>query len=171
MQQFPVSHFQTGSIVFKRVSITHTMYSEQCVFCRDVIRDHNASIIYENNNIMAFMDIAPVEPGHVLVVPKEHYVNILDIDEWSYLEVHRIAKKLTPAIIRAVDAEAVNIGQNNGACANQRVFHYHLHIIPRFCDRRLDWSRRTVGESELTEVAKKIKEQIRNHEGTVPALK
>ncbi len=147
------------------------MYSEQCVFCRDVIRDHKASIVYENNNVMAFMDIAPVEAGHILVVPKEHYVNILDIDEWSYLEVHRIAKMLSPAIIRAVDAEAVNIGQNNGACANQRVFHYHLHIIPRVCDRRLEWSRRTVKGDELEEVAVRIRAEISNHDGRMPVLK
>ena len=141
------------------------------MFCRDVIRDRKASIIYENSNVLAFMDIAPVEPGHVLVVPKEHYVNILDIDEWSYLEVHRVAKQLSPAIIRAVCGEAVNIGQNNGACANQRVFHYHLHIIPRFCDRRLDWSRRNVLEKELDEVAEKIKAEIQNHDGETPVLK
>lgn len=147
------------------------MYSEQCVFCRDVIRDRKASVIYENTNVLAFMDIAPVEPGHVLVVPKEHYVNILDIDEWSYLEVHRIAKTLSPAIIRAVEAEAVNIGQNNGACANQRVFHYHLHIIPRFCDRRLEWSRRTVRDRELEEVAVKIRSEIQNHDAKIPELK
>ena len=141
------------------------------MFCRDVIRDRKASIIYENNNVVAFMDIAPVEPGHVLVVPREHYVNILDIDEWSYLEVHRVAKQLSPAIIRAVGGEAVNIGQNNGACANQRVFHYHLHIIPRFCDRRLDWSRRIVRENELDEVAEKIRAEIQNRDGAIPELK
>ncbi len=141
------------------------------MFCRDVIRDRKASIIYENSNVLAFMDIAPVEPGHVLVVPKEHYVNILDIDEWSYLEVHRVAKQLSPAIIRAVGGEAVNIGQNNGACANQRVFHYHLHIIPRFCDRRLDWSRRNVRDKELDEVAEKIRAEIQNHDGEMPELK
>lgn len=147
------------------------MYKEQCVFCRDVIKDRKASIVYENNNVMAFMDIAPVEAGHVLVVPKEHYENIMDIEEWSYLEIHRIAKKISPAIVRAVEAEAVNIGQNNGACANQRVFHYHLHIIPRFCDRRLEWSRRTVKDSELDNVAERIRKEIDNINGEMPVLK
>lgn len=147
------------------------MYKEQCVFCRDVIRDRKASIIFENSNVVAFMDIAPVEPGHVLVVPREHYENIMDIEEWVYLEVHRVAKKLSPSIVRAVEAEAVNIGQNNGACANQRVFHYHVHIIPRFCDRRLEWSRRTAGESELEKVAVRIREEMDNPDGRLPVLK
>ena len=147
------------------------MYKEHCVFCRDVVKDRNASIVFENSNVLAFMDIAPVEPGHVLVVPKEHYENIMDIEEWVYLEVHRVAKKISPAIVRAVEAEAVNIGQNNGACANQRVFHYHLHIIPRFCERRLEWSRREVKEDELDDVARKIRSEIDNPDGETPILK
>ncbi len=147
------------------------MYKEDCVFCRDIVRDGKASIVFENNNVMAFMDIAPVEAGHVLVIPKEHYVNIMDIEEEIYLELQKVAKRLTPTIIRAVDAEAVNIGQNNGACANQRVFHYHLHIIPRICDRRLEWSRRNVKESELELVADKIRDEMKNPNGEIPQLK
>lgn len=117
------------------------------------------------------MDIAPVEAGHVLVVPKEHFVNIMDIEESTYLELQRVAKRLTPVIIRAVGAEAVNIGQNNGACANQRVFHYHLHIIPRICDRRLEWSRREVKGAELELVAEKIRKEMENPDGLIPRLK
>lgn len=147
------------------------MYKEDCVFCREIVRDGNASVIFENNNVLAFMDIAPVEAGHVLVIPKEHYENIMDIQEWTYLELQRVAKKLTPSIVRAVGAEAVNIGQNNGACANQRVFHYHLHIIPRVCDRRLEWSRREVKGDELEFVAEKIRKEMQNPDGKVPQLK
>ncbi len=147
------------------------MYKEDCVFCREIVKNGNASLVFENNNVVAFMDIAPVEAGHVLVIPKEHYENIMDIEEWTYLELQRVAKKLTPAIVRAVGAEAVNIGQNNGACANQKVFHYHLHIIPRVCDRRLEWSRREVKGDELELVAEKIRSEITNHEGRIPELK
>lgn len=147
------------------------MYQEDCIFCREIVTKKNAEIIFENNNVMAFMDIAPVETGHVLVIPKDHFVNILDIEESTYLELQRTAKKLTPSIIRAVGAEAVNIGQNNGECANQKVFHYHLHIIPRICDRRLEWSKRTVKGEELKQVAKKIMEEIMNPDGETPELK
>ncbi len=148
-----------------------TMYKEDCLFCREIVKDGNASLVFENNNVVAFMDIAPVEAGHVLVIPKEHFENIMDIEEWTYLELQRVAKKLTPAIVRAVGAEAVNIGQNNGACANQKVFHYHLHIIPRVCDRRLEWSRREVKGDELELVAEKIRAEISNHDGRIPDLK
>lgn len=147
------------------------MYKEDCVFCREIVKGKNAAVIFENHSIMAFMDIAPVETGHVLVIPKEHYVNIMDIEEDTYIELQRTARRLAPPIIRAVNAEAVNIGQNNGACANQKVFHYHLHIIPRVCDRRLEWSRREVKEDELGMVAEKIVAEINNPDGKIPVLK
>ena len=147
------------------------MYSENCVFCRDVIRDRKASIVYENDSVIAFMDIAPVEPGHVLVVPKDHYVNIMDIDEPVYLEVHRVTRMISPAVVRAVGADAVNIGQNNGACANQRVFHYHVHIIPRFCSRELNWGRKTVEDEELEQMAVLIRNEIADRVGRIPELR
>ena len=147
------------------------MYSENCVFCRDVIRGRKASIVYENDSVIAFMDIAPVEPGHVLVVPKDHYVNIMDIDEPVYLEVHRVTRMISPAIVRAVGADAVNIGQNNGACANQRVFHYHVHIIPRFCSRELNWGRRTMEDEELEQMAVLIRNEIADRVGRIPELR
>jgi bis(5'-nucleosidyl)-tetraphosphatase/histidine triad (HIT) family protein len=147
------------------------MYSENCVFCRDVIRDRKASIVYENDQVMAFMDIAPVEPGHVLVVPRDHYANIMDIDEPVYLEVHRVTRMISPAVVRAVGADAVNIGQNNGACANQRVFHYHVHIIPRFCSRELNWGRRTMEDEELEQMAVLIRNEIADRVGRIPELR
>ncbi len=147
------------------------MYSENCVFCRDVIRDRKASIVYENDQVMAFMDIAPVEPGHVLVVPRDHYANIMDIDEPVYLEVHRVTRMISPAVVRAVGADAVNIGQNNGACANQRVFHYHVHIIPRFCSRELNWGRKTVEDEELEQMAVLIRNEIADRVGRIPELR
>lgn len=136
------------------------MLKESCVFCREIIKAKKAAIIYDDEYTMAFMDIAPVEPGHVLVIPKNHYENILDIDTEEYLKVHKVAKVISPAIIKAMNADAINIGQNNGKCANQRVMHYHLHIIPRWCDRKLDWERKIVNDGELEKVAKKIVDSL-----------
>ncbi len=147
------------------------MYSENCVFCREIVRKRRAAIIYENDSVVAFMDIAPVEPGHVLVIPREHYVNILDISEETFLEVHRATKLISPAVVRAVGADAINIGQNNGSCANQRVFHYHVHIIPRFCSRELKWGRKIAVESELQKIASRIKEEIHDPNGKIPELR
>lgn len=150
------------------------MLDEDCVFCTDVIRDRKGSIVYENSETIAFMDYAPVEIGHILVIPKEHYVNIFDIEEESYLKVHRVARFISPAILKALGADALNIGQNNGPCANQIVMHYHLHLIPRFCDdgggepsehgrfarRPLNWGRKIMERDELDKVAQSIRAEI-----------
>jgi bis(5'-nucleosidyl)-tetraphosphatase/histidine triad (HIT) family protein len=139
------------------------MSAESCIFCQKVIKLGEASIIYENEVVISFMDIAPVEPGHVLVIPKKHYENILDIDYEEYLEVHRVTKFLSPYIVRAVGADGINVGQNNGKSANQRVFHYHVHIIPRFMDRELKWGRTNAEKEELEQVADLVRAEIRKN--------
>ncbi|MEM0159032.1 MAG: HIT family protein [Thermoplasmataceae archaeon] len=138
------------------------MQSENCIFCSEILGRRHAAFVFENEKVAAFMDIAPVEPGHCLVIPKKHFRDILEIDYDDYLEVHRVTKMLTPAVVRAVNADGVNIGQNNGSSANQRVFHYHVHIIPRFLNREIRWGRKVVLQSDLDEVAQSIREQLKN---------
>lgn len=147
---------------------------EDCVFCTDILGKRNGSVVYEDDETIAFMDYAPVEVGHVLVIPRKHFENIFDIDEKLYIKVHLIARKLAPSILKAMGAEALNIGQNNGPCANQIVMHYHLHLIPRFCEegygqsapngrfarRPLNWGRKIMDKEELDAVAETIREEI-----------
>ncbi|EQD28197.1 Histidine triad (HIT) protein, partial [mine drainage metagenome] len=116
----------------------------------------------------------PVEEGHLLVIPKRHYQSILDIEAEDYIKVHTLVRKLSPVLLRALGADGLNIGQNNGSCANQVVFHYHVHMIPRFnhnstpsissrgrfSDRQLKWERRLIGKEELLEVAAAIKKEL-----------
>ncbi len=151
------------------------MLSEDCVFCVDVIKGKKAAIIFEDESTMAFMDYAPVEVGHVLVIPKNHFENLLDIDEENFLNVQMVSKIIAPALLEAVNADALNVGQNNGICANQVVMHYHLHLIPRFCDgytgrassegrfasRSLSWKRRVVDRKELEAVANAIRIKLK----------
>ncbi|MCL4328910.1 MAG: HIT family protein [Candidatus Thermoplasmatota archaeon] len=141
--------------------------SEDCVFCREVIGRRNASIICENELAIAFMDHAPVEEGHMLVIPKKHFRDIFSVEEESYIAVHRMARELAPLVMKVTEADGMNIGQNNGACANQIVFHYHLHIIPRFCERKVSWDRRKVSTDELEKFAFLLREEIRKTPGTL----
>ncbi|WP_393971232.1 HIT family protein [Oxyplasma meridianum] len=136
------------------------MNQKSCVFCTEIVTKRNAAIIYEDDLTMAFMDNAPVEQGHVLVIPKSHYSNILDIPVDIYSAVHLVARKLAPAILLAINAEALNIGQNNGRCANQRVMHYHLHMIPRKCGREIEWIRKILTTEELKQTSQKIKKTL-----------
>jgi bis(5'-nucleosidyl)-tetraphosphatase/histidine triad (HIT) family protein len=136
------------------------MDRKSCVFCTEIVANRNAAIIYEDDLTMAFMDNAPVEQGHVLVIPKSHYSNILDIPDDIYSAVHLVAKKLAPAILLAMNADALNIGQNNGRCANQRVMHYHLHVIPRKCGRQIEWMRKILTTGELDEASQNIRKMF-----------
>ncbi|KAJ3211079.1 hypothetical protein HDU67_004787 [Dinochytrium kinnereticum] len=110
------------------------MPSKECIFCNIVQRQSPSHIVYEDDKILAFLDIAPLTKGHTLVIPKGHYANLLECptDLVSY-----IAEKipwLARGIMKAVDSSAFNVLQNNGATAGQVVFHLHFHILPRFKD-------------------------------------
>lgn len=134
------------------------MFKDGCIFCDDIAGKRRAAIVYEDDVSLAFMDLFPVEEGHTLVIPREHYENIFDIDAVHYSHVLEVGRVMAKAVLRALGADAINIGQNNGECANQRVMHYHLHIIPRWCDRNLNWERIRTDEKELNNVAQRIKE-------------
>ncbi len=97
-----------------------------------VRRELPATIVYEDEHTLAFLDIAPNNPGHTLVIPKEPARDIFDIDEASWLAVMKTVHLLAPVIREAVDAHGVNIAMNNGVAAGQKVFHPHVHIVPRY---------------------------------------
>jgi bis(5'-nucleosidyl)-tetraphosphatase/histidine triad (HIT) family protein len=150
------------------------MYDTECIFCTDIVAKRNAAIVYEDTDTMAFMDYAPVEEGHMLVIPKKHYGSILDIESEDYVRVHDLVRKISPILLRALNADGLNVGQNNGSCANQVVMHYHVHMIPRFCststpsvsnkgrfsDKPLKWERKISGKNELVATAAIIRKEI-----------
>ncbi|PIS05539.1 MAG: HIT family protein [Candidatus Buchananbacteria bacterium CG10_big_fil_rev_8_21_14_0_10_42_9] len=102
-----------------------------CIFCKIVTGDIPSTKVYEDDNFLAFLDIAPITPGHTLVIPKEHVTDTLDMDENTLKELAVRVKKIAHAIVDGLDVKALNIGVNNGADAGQVVFHAHWHLIPR----------------------------------------
>jgi histidine triad (HIT) family protein len=104
--------------------------SESCIFCLIARKEAPASVVYEDNQVIAFMSIHPVSVGHTLVVPKKHYENIYEIPEEEVAYLYKIVKKITHAVNKAVDAEGIRIVQNNGEVAGQVIFHMHVHIMP-----------------------------------------
>ncbi len=102
-----------------------------CIFC-DLMRGAaEVSMCYEDSTVIAFMDIQPVNAGHVLVVPREHYAVLKDIPKNVGQHMYDIATRLIPVVQRVAGAEDMNIVVNSGAAAGQNVFHYHIHLIPR----------------------------------------
>ena len=132
---------------------------EACIFCKIIKGEIPCSKVYENDKVLAFLDISPVNKGHTLVVPKKHFTNILDIDEKELDEVGRVVRKVAPAVKEAVDADGLNIMSSNGEAAGQVVMHSHIHIIPRFKDDGLKlWPQGKYEKGEM----EKTKDNIAN---------
>ena len=104
---------------------------ENCIFCKIIDKEVPCYEIYEDDLVLAFLDINPVTEGHVLVVPKKHFENIFDIDK-EYLErIIIISKKISLKMKEVMGIENINLYQANGSLAGQTVFHFHLHVLPR----------------------------------------
>lgn len=106
---------------------------EDCVFCQIVKGAASASAVYSDEKVLAFMDIQPVNPGHVLVIPKAHVARLSGLDEETGVHIFRIALRVANGVKQSgVKCEGVNLLLSDGEAAFQEVFHVHLHIIPRF---------------------------------------
>ena len=101
-----------------------------CVFCQIIRKEASASIVYEDEQVVAFLSNRPVNEGHTLVVPKKHYENIYEIPEEEAAYLFKIAKRVAHAVKDAMGAEGIRIVQNNGWAAGQVIFHLHVHVIP-----------------------------------------
>lgn len=103
-----------------------------CIFCKIINGEIPSKKIYEDEDIVAILDISQATKGHTLVLPKKHFANLLEIEDYEYLKVMNKAKDLASAITKAFNAKGVNILNNCGEAAGQTVMHFHVHIIPRY---------------------------------------
>jgi len=128
-----------------------------CVFCKIIEGELPSAQVYEDDDVLVFLDIAPVNKGHCLVVPKEHYIDALDTPPDVMAKVIQVAQKVGDALIKGVGAEGFNIGMNNKKAAGQVVFHLHVHVIPRFTKDGLQlWPGKSYQEGELETIKKKL---------------
>lgn len=103
-----------------------------CIFCDLVAGRGAVSTVYEDDRVLAFLDIAPINPGHTLVIPKQHYRSLVDLDEEMGMHLFRVAQRIAQAIRRSgVRCEGINLFLADGEAALQEIFHVHLHVIPR----------------------------------------
>lgn len=107
---------------------------DDCIFCKIAKGDISSFKIYEDEDIVAFLDVNPSSCGHTLVVCKGHYENIFDISEELLCKVNSVVKMLAERIKDRLGCDGIVILQNNGSCAGQSVFHYHMHIKPVYTD-------------------------------------
>ncbi len=108
--------------------------SNNCVFCRIISRELPSSIVFENDEVIAIMDIQPINHGHVLVIPKTHYASLREVPDELGGQLFKVVAAVEKALWKTsgIRCEGTNILQNNGQSAWQDVFHVHFHVIPRF---------------------------------------
>lgn len=126
-----------------------------CIFCKILNKKLDASFVYQTDNITSFMDIAPINKGHVLVVPNVHYQNFTSIDSKTTAEMFVVAQKILKAIKQSnISCEGANIFLSDGEIAGQEVPHSHLHIAPRFKGdgHRMGFSGTNSSEGKRTEL-------------------
>ncbi len=110
------------------------MKKDDCMFCKIAAGEIPSRKIYEDSDLIAIMDLNPTSKGHSLIIPKEHCTNIYDIDEDIAAKVMKTAKKLATKMTVALNCDGFNLLQNNGETAGQTMFHFHMHLIPRYKD-------------------------------------
>lgn len=140
------------------------MAEGECIFCRIAKGEVPASKVYNSKKFIAFLDIAPGNKGHCLVMPKTHYPTILDVPKKEMGEMSKVVKKISEAVVKSLEPNGLNILMNNMPAAGQVIPHAHIHIMPRFAEDGLkfDWPLRRYEEGEIEQYRKKIKNELKS---------
>lgn len=137
------------------------MRDEQCIFCKIIAGEIPARTIHEDECFKVILDVNPASKGHALILPKHHCANIYEIDEDLLAKASKLAKKLAAVMKDALNCDGMNLLQNNGETAGQTVFHFHMHLIPRYKNMKnkdlLNWSHELFTDQEQDEICQKIK--------------
>ena len=134
---------------------------DTCIFCKIIKGELPSEKIYEDDKVLAILDIRPVSPGHTLVMPKEHVSALTDADDSIMGELMPVVKKVAGGVMTGTNSEGFNVNINNGRAAGQIVDHLHIHIIPRRTGDGLKlWSQHDYGEGEMKEVANNIRSKL-----------
>lgn len=137
------------------------MKDENCIFCKIAADEIPSYTLYEDEDFRVFLDLSPTDFGHALLIPKEHYKNIFELDDAIAAKAFVLAKKVATALKAALKCDGMNILQNNEEVAGQTMFHFHIHLIPRY---EGDETKIIFSQHELTEEdAKKILSSVSEH--------
>ncbi len=130
------------------------MKADNCIFCKIINGDIPSRKIYEDENFVVMMDVSPASKGHSLLLPKEHYANLFEMPEELCKEVLTVAKKVAKQMMETLNADGINLLQNNGVAAGQTVFHYHMHLIPRYEGEEsiLTWEAQNYSAEEMNKI-------------------
>ena len=138
------------------------MKKEDCIFCKIANGEIPSATIFEDRDFRVMLDIGPATRGHVLILTKEHYDNIYEIDAETAGKLFSLASVIARAMKKVLNCDGMNILQNNGTVAGQTVFHFHLHLIPRYEGDQVQvtWPQGSITEEEKEELVNSMKKEI-----------
>lgn len=134
------------------------MKDNDCIFCKLANGDIPTATLYEDEDFRVILDANPASKGHALIIPKEHYADLYELDDSVAGKAMILAKKMIAKLTDILGCDGYNIVQNNGECAGQIVFHYHLHMIPRYKgdDVGLGWKLNELTEEDREYILSKL---------------
>ena len=130
------------------------MGEKDCIFCRIANGEIPSKTLYEDEEFKVILDAGPATRGHALILPKSHYANLYELPDEAAVKVMLLAKKMAVFMTEKLGCDGFNLVQNNGKAAGQTVFHFHLHLIPRYKDggQTLGWKPLELKQEELEEI-------------------
>ena len=134
----------------------------ECVFCKIIEKEIPAEVLFENDCAISILDVNPIHYGHALVIPKKHHKDFLDVPEAELAGIMHAVHVVSRALVKSFDLQGFNFFSNNGTVAGQSVFHFHIHITPRYPDDNIRFVlqlKRYEG-NDMKQVAAKIREFI-----------
>ncbi len=139
------------------------MKKDDCIFCKIASGEIPSRKLYEDDDFIVIMDLNPTSKGHSLIIPKEHYANLFELDEELAGKAMKLAKKMAARMTDVLGCDGFNLLQNNGECAGQTVFHFHLHLIPRYgedTNKMLTFAAANTSEEEMDAICAAVREGI-----------
>lgn len=134
-----------------------------CIFCKIAAGEIPSATLYEDEDFRVILDLGPASRGHALILPKAHYANLYEIPDELAAKAMVLAKKIASAGTKALRCDGYNIVQNNGEAAGQTVFHFHMHLIPRYTGdgAGVTWTPGTLTEKDKQEIIACMTEALR----------
>ena len=134
------------------------MKDTNCIFCKIANGEIPSKTLYEDDNFRVILDLGPATKGHALILPKEHYANLYELPEETAGEVMKLAKRMADRMKERLGCKGLNLVQNNGDLAGQTVFHFHMHMIPRYQadGQKIGWKPGELTQEELEEIKNTI---------------
>ncbi|MCH5249769.1 MAG: HIT family protein [Lachnospiraceae bacterium] len=130
------------------------MKEDNCIFCKIANGEIPSKTLYEDEKFRVILDLGPAAKGHALILPKNHYANLYELPDEVASNVMLLAKKMASQMTDRLSCDGFNLVQNNGEVAGQTVFHFHMHLIPRYKDdgQKIGWKPGKPSQEELEEI-------------------